>query len=265
MKRIRMILLSAALLLAAFAVPASAQDSGMVTVVHGVPGLTVDVYVNGDATLEGFEPGTVTDPLELPAGTYDIAVYPEGADAESEDPAISASVELPAGANASIVAHLTESGDPTLTTFVNDTSSIAAGEARLAVRHTAAAPAVDVQSDGEVVFDGLTNPNEAQADLPAGTVPASVVLAGTDDVVLGPADLSLQEGSATIAYAIGSAEEGTLDLLVQTVSGMASAPGSVDAGSGGAAATAIPTVAVFGLALAALGLLVGGRRLARQR
>lgn len=264
MRRIRTILLSAALLLAAFAVPAAAQETGTVTVVHGVPGLTVDVYVNGDATLEEFEPGTITDPLQLPAGSYDIAVYPAGADAESEDPAIEASVDLPAGANASIVAHLTESGDPTLTTFVNDTSAIAAGEARLAVRHTAAAPAVDVQSDGEVVFDGLTNPNEVQADLPAGTVPASVVLAGTDDVVLGPADLDLQEGSSTIAYAIGSAEDGTLDLLVQTVSGMGSAPGAVDAGSGGAAVPTVPVIALFGLALAAFGLLLGGRQLRRE-
>jgi hypothetical protein len=30
-----------------------------------------NVYVNGDPTLEGFEPGTITDPLELPAGFYD--------------------------------------------------------------------------------------------------------------------------------------------------------------------------------------------------
>ena len=40
-----------------------------------MPGLTVDVYVNGDLTLEDFAPDTVTDELELPAGDYDIAIF----------------------------------------------------------------------------------------------------------------------------------------------------------------------------------------------
>ena len=39
------------------------------------------------------------------------------------------------------VAHLTEAGQPKLTPFVNDTSAVPAGQARVTVRHTAAAPA----------------------------------------------------------------------------------------------------------------------------
>lgn len=65
----------AALPLAAFATPAAAADDAKVVVFHGVPGLTVDVYVSADATytaeealLTDFEPGTVTDPVDLPAG-----------------------------------------------------------------------------------------------------------------------------------------------------------------------------------------------------
>jgi hypothetical protein len=213
--------LAALLLLAVAALPAAAQaQEGTVTVIHGVPDLTVDVYVNGDATLEGFEPATITDPLTLPAGDYDIEIYPAGADAETEEPAISGSMTLPAGANATIVAHLTEGGDPTMTVFVNDTSSIAAGEGRLTVRHTAAAPAVDVRAGGEPVFESLANPNEATADLPAGTVSADVVPAGGSDAVLGPADVNVAEGVSTIVYAVGSLEAGNLDLLVQTIGGL---------------------------------------------
>ena len=64
-------------LLALPATPAVAQAStGTVTVVHGVPDLVVDVYVNGDLTLEDFAPNTVTDPLTLPAGNYDLAGLP---------------------------------------------------------------------------------------------------------------------------------------------------------------------------------------------
>ena len=128
--------------------PAAAQaDTGTVTVIHGVPGVTVDVYVNDDLTLEAFEPETVTDPLELPAGDYTVDIRAAGAD-PSEDPIITGSTTLPAGANATLIAHLTADGTPTLGVFVNDTAPTAAGEGRLVVRHTAAAPAVDVLAGG---------------------------------------------------------------------------------------------------------------------
>ena len=156
-------------------VPASAAENATVSVLHGVPGLTVDVYANGEELIPDFEPGTLTDPLSLPAGTYDLQVFADGDAPDSAEPAIEATgVEVPAGANATVVAHLDADGNPTLTAFVNDTSATAAGEARLTVRHTAAAPAVDVRADGSVLFDGLTNPNEATAtSRPAPTAPTS--------------------------------------------------------------------------------------------
>ena len=33
---------------------------------HGVPGATVDVYVDGKVLLKNFKPGTLTDPQMLP-------------------------------------------------------------------------------------------------------------------------------------------------------------------------------------------------------
>ena len=71
---------------------------------------------------------------------------------------------LPASGNHTIIAHLDAEGTPTLAVFENDTSATAAGEGRLTVRHTAAAPAVDVLADGEPAFTNLSNPNEASAD-----------------------------------------------------------------------------------------------------
>ena len=232
--RIRLTALLAVALLMILAPAASAQsDTGSVTVVHGVPGVTVDVWVNGDPTLEGFEPGTVTDPLELPAGSYDIEIYPAGADPDSEDPVISGSADLEAGANVSLVAHLDADGNPTLGVFANDTSTIGAGEARITVRHTAAAPAVDILANGDAVFTGVENGQEGVADLPAGTIEAAVALAGETDPVLGPAEVDHGEGVNTIVYAIGSAEEDSLDLLVQTISGLHEAPSGVESGTGG--------------------------------
>ncbi|HSI92289.1 MAG TPA: DUF4397 domain-containing protein [Jiangellaceae bacterium] len=231
----------------------ASSSEATVSVLHGVPGLTVDVYANGEELIPDFEPGTLTDPLTIPAGTYDIQIFPDG-EGPDGDPAIEAAgVEVPEGVNATIVAHLSEDGDPTATVFVNDMSELAAGQARATVRHTAAAPAVDVRVNGTPTFEELTNPNEAAADVDAGTIEADVVLAGTEDVVLGPADLELAEGTNTIVYAWGSAEEDTLDLAVQTIDGLHGAPDGVPSGEAGLAADTTSMMPwLLGLGFAAL-------------
>ena len=146
----KLIVLFGAMLLAllpATGALAQSSDEGQVVVVHGVPDLTVDVYVNGDLTLEDFEFGTVAGPLTLPAGTYDLEVYPADADPSSSDPALAGSTELPGGAYATIAAYLQEGGDPTLGVFVENNSSTAAGEARVTARHLADFGAVDIDAD----------------------------------------------------------------------------------------------------------------------
>ena len=254
---------------AAMTVPASASEAqATVSVLHAVPDLTVDVYANGEELIPDFAPGTLTDPLTLPAGTYDLQVFADGDNPDNADPAIEAQgVEVPAGANATVVAHLDADGNPVLTPFVNDVSATDAGQSRLVVRHTAAAPPVDVRADGEVLFPGLANPDEASGDVPAGTYSADVTLAGENQAVLGPADLELAEGTATIVYAWGSAEAGNLDLAVQTIDGLHSAPSGVPGGETGAAAAGdgAPLWA-FGLGAASLlALGLAGTRLAPAR
>ena len=186
--------LTLALALGRLAMPAHAADEATVSILHGVPGATVDVYANGDSLLTDFKPGTLTDPVMLPAGEYDLKVTAAGAGADGDAVIEANDVAVPAGANITVVAHLDASGKPVLTPFVNDTSPIDAGQARITVRHTAAAPAVDVRANGDVAFKGLTNPNEVKTELPAGTISADVVLAGTDTVAIGPADTEPQGG-----------------------------------------------------------------------
>lgn len=241
---------------------AAAQETGTVTVIHGVPGLTVDVYVNGDLTLEDFEPDTITDPLSLPAGDYDIEIFAADADPESDDAAITGSAALPAGANATIIAHLSEGGTPVMTVFVNNVSEIDTGEARLVVRHTAAAPAVDVLANGDAVFTDLANPDEAQADVPAGAYAAAVAAAGTTAPVIGPANLTLDAGTAYFVYAVGSLEDDSLGLLVQTIAGLGAAPEPTadmdalpSAGTGVGDSTNWALWAMAGLGVAGLALL----------
>ncbi|KAA1418153.1 DUF4397 domain-containing protein [Mumia zhuanghuii] len=235
--------------------PASAADDAHVSVLHGIPEAVVDVYANGDELLTNFEPGTLTDPVSLPAGDYDLKVVAAGDGADGDAIVEANGVAVPGGANITVVANLDADGNPALTPFVNDTSKIAAGDGRLTVRHVAAAPAVDVRANGEPAFTDLTNPNEDTADLPAGTVSADVVLAGTEDVVIGPADVDVAEGVSTIVYAWGSAQDDNLQLAVQTIDGMHSSPGSVPGGSGGQAADGL----MFG---SAVGWIVAGTLIA---
>lgn len=217
--------------------PARAADTATVSVLHAIPGATVDVWANGKPLLTDFKPGTLTDPTQLPAGSYDLKVVKAGAGLDSAAVVEAKGVMVPAGANITVVANLTADGKAALTPFVNSTEKIPAGQAKLTVRHVAAAPAVDVRAGGKVAFANLVNPKEASAVLPAGTISADVVLAGTSTVAIGPADVKLAEGTNTIVYAWGSAADKNLGLAVQVISGLHANPAGVPAGGDGSASS----------------------------
>jgi hypothetical protein len=246
------------------AAAATTTSDAQVSVFHGVPELVADVYANGDLLLEDFQPGTVTDPLVLPAGEYALQVFPAGTD-PSGDAAIEASATVPAGGNVTIAAHLSADGTPVLTPFLNDVSALAPGEARLTARHTAAVPAADIRTGGTPAFTGLSNLGQGVADLPAGVVSADVVLAGTDIVAVGPADLDLAEGVNTVVYAWGSAKDSEdLAFAVQTIDGLHGRPGGVRSGTGGLATDEMPwPLAAAGLAGAGTLALLGARAATR--
>ena len=253
---------------APFIAPAAqAASTGTVTVVHGIPGVDVDVYVDGKDALPDFKPGTVTAPLTLPSGPHEIKIFKTG-QGPSGTPVIAQSVTLPAGANVSLVAHLTASGSvsPTLAVFVNDTAPIAAGKGRVTVRHVAAAPAVKVTADGATLIASLSNPDQATATVPAKTYTVGVAAAsGGADVFSGP--LPVAAGADTIVYAYGSLADKTFAVATQKVSGLAAAPTAVSAG-GGADAPAAPGFPVWALVLvaaAAIGALASGGRLVAAR
>ena len=258
---------------------ADTADDAVLSIMHGVPDTTVDVWVDEELTVDDFEPGDMAGPLDLPAGTYSVAITASDAQDTSEPVIGPVDLQLESGGNYTAVAHLDADGQPTATQFTNDTSSTAAGEGRLTVRHVAAAPAVDVLANGDAVISGLTNPNEETLELPVGTISAAIAAAGTTEPVLGPADVEVADGVNTIAYAWGSLEDDTLQLATQTVEGLHSSPDGVPAGVSGLAAdeeaggSTLPSVAItVGLALVTLFaaasaamLVPGWREYARDR
>lgn len=193
------------------------KETAQLSVLHGVPGLTVDVWVDGKLTLDNFTPGTLAGPLTVPDGDHKIAIT--GADATSADnPVIGpVTVDLEAGRNYTAVAHLAADGTPTATLFTNNTSASPDGKGKLTVRHVAAAPAVDVLAGGTAVIKGLTSPHQKTLTLKAGTVSASVAAAGTTAPLIGPADVNIAEGKNTIVYAWGSLADNNLGVAVQVV------------------------------------------------
>jgi hypothetical protein len=243
----------------------AAEGDAQLSVLHGVPGLTVDVWVNGDRTLDDFTPGSLAGPLALPAGAYELAITASDAADASAAVIGPVSVTLAANGNYTAVANLDAAGNPTANLFTNDVSQIEAGKGKLTVRHTAAAPAVDVLAGGSPVITNLANPNEQTLTLDPGTVPAAVAATGTTDPVIGPADVTIAEGTHTIVYAWGSLADANLQLAVQTIEGLHSAPGSVPGALDGStvAAPADSTALMVGFGAAALALLLGGVGVAR--
>lgn len=242
----------------ALALPGVAQEDARIHLLHGIPDTDVDVLVDGEAVFEGFSFGDTQDLSALAGQTLaGLQVVVAG----TEDVAIDAGdVDLPASGNYTVIAHLDAEGTPALAVFENDTSEIAAGEGRLTVRHTAAAPAVDVLAGGEVAFSGLANPNEASADLPAGTISAEVVPAGASEpVVIGPADLDVAEGDSLIVYAVGSLDGGSLTVLTESITGLGSAPSAVNTGTSPVGPDT--GLVLGGAVIAALGLLALRRKL----
>ncbi|MHC4990748.1 MAG: DUF4397 domain-containing protein, partial [Planctomycetota bacterium] len=127
------------------------------TIVHGIPGAVVDIYVNDMLVAEAVEFTNTLGPVDLPANelvAIDIAAHPSG-DADSDgmvdDPLLSAEVTLECDVSYTAVAHLTPGAEGcdsdagiALSLFVNDVSRTSPGKARATVRHLADAPPVDI-------------------------------------------------------------------------------------------------------------------------
>ena len=210
---------------------ASAATTATVYVVHGIPKTPVDVYVDGARALDDFQPGTSQGRITRPRAAQGHDLPRRHRRRRRCTAAVRG--RGPAGGRQRRRWSRTSSADgkPTVTPFKNDVAQVRAGQARLVVRHTAAAPAVDVLAGGKPVIQNLTNPNEKDLTVPAGSVSAAVAAAGTTDPVIGPADVDLKEGSATFVQAIGSLQDKSLGLVAFTVSGLHSSPSGVPSGA----------------------------------
>lgn len=234
---------------------AVAQESepSVVTVFHAVPaedGFPADVYLDGDLIIDGFVFESSSDSFELAAGDYDLEIFAEGADPDSDSPAVTATVTLEEGANYSMVAQLSD-GAPVVSLFENDTSGVGPGEARLTFRQTSDAAGLDLSIDGEPVFSNISSTSESSTELEAGDV--QLAISGESGESLFDRQVALSDGMLTVIYAVGQPGEDSFDLLVQEVLIPQVAPSGVPTGTGGIKATGIPYTGWY---LLPLGMLV---------
>jgi hypothetical protein len=251
-------------------IPATAASAGShrVYVIQGVPGQSVDIDVDGKTIESGVKAKAIVGPLDLGTGSHDITFTSDDFTVESSFDAGRASQD--------VVLHrpADPSDDPEVTVFNNDVQPVAAGKGRVTVAHTAVVPPADIVVNGDVLFTNIANGEFVSADVPADTYSVEVVPTGQkSDPLLGPVDLPIKAGALTRVFAIGQPENGSMDAVVQVLpvgKGGSPAPGSVDAGEAGLAATTartgstdetIPLLVLGGVVI--LGLTVAGLRRVR--
>jgi uncharacterized surface protein with fasciclin (FAS1) repeats len=206
----------------------------VVYVIHGIPGqdlrlpaeLSVDIALNEVCTLTGFTFGTITEPVEVIPGAYNIKIGLANADNPcSEDAVIEADVVLSSQDNMTIVAHLTENKAPTASVFSNSLADCDTSlKSPLFVHHTAAAPAVDISAEvqipcGHKALNLQNVSNGAQGLLKTwpDSWSVSIAPAGTQEPVFGPVDLVLSSEKAYFLYAVGSVDSGTFTVLQNVI------------------------------------------------
>lgn len=211
-------------LAALLSLSASAAEAARVFIIHGIPGVTVDVYatlagapIPATPTIPGFQPKQIVDLTAGPA-TVDIRVFAQGADPQTATPVIAVlGAAVPATGEISILAHLDGHGAPTASIYTNDNSAPLAGAARVSVRHAAEAPAVQLAAGG-VPKLAVANPYFGDLEVPAGVaIPLQLQVPFTGAAVTPTATLTFNAGVRYFVYAIGSLTGGTFDFIVQAV------------------------------------------------
>lgn len=189
-----------------------AADTLLVRVAHFSPDApAVDIFINGErSAITGLEFPSVTDWVELPAGTYDLAVAASGSALADAVISVEDAV-LPAGAHITIAAVGSLAGGTLKpAVLIEDYSAIADGNARVSVFHgIEGAPAVDVLAGGAAVITQLAYPGTLgnndglfTLDVPAGSYDLQVVANPDPSIVV--LDLPGTELSAGMNYFVAA-------------------------------------------------------------
>ncbi|MDX1992220.1 MAG: fasciclin domain-containing protein [bacterium] len=191
---------------------ATPEATAHIRIAHFAPGAgPVQIFINGKPSeIETFDFPHLTGWVEIPVGTYNIAVVPAGGELED---AVIGPVDLSFARNAWItIAAIGSAEAGTLQPILisENYNRVPLGTARVTIVHAIeGGPAVDLIVDGETIpVANLEYGGAVQIEVPAGTYDLQIVESGTTEPAL--LDLSgttLDAGGYYIAAAIGTPDE----------------------------------------------------------
>lgn len=178
-----------------------------VRVIHNVAnGPNVDVIVDGKVVLENVAYKAISDYLKLSEGNHIFEIAPTG----TNDVITSLNANLEMNKEYTIIAHglITDINSISLLGLIDNNNCPVNGKAHVRFIHAAAGvPAVDIIANNTLeVFTDVKYGNTGQPTylpIDAGNVDLSVVLAGTNNVALGPIPLTLENRKVYTIVASG--------------------------------------------------------------
>ena len=206
--------------------------TGGVALINAVPKMEISVAIDGEEIVGSLALGDVQDPYPLPPGSHEVT-FSSGSDDYT------ATVDVAAGESSDVVVHRPAEvgGTPVVSVYPTPSEPIDPGKARVLLAHTATVAPADVVVDGQTVFTNIANGEFAQGDLAAGGHEVSLLPAGvTGTPILGPLDVTLEEGTLTSVYAYGNPSDGSMNVIVRVTGGTSSGaepPTGIDTGSAG--------------------------------
>ncbi len=224
--------------------PSYAAADAKIYIVQGLPGLALDVRVDGKTVAKDVRTAGIAGPFKVAAGSRKITFADDG------DVVLERMFSVKAKSSWDVVVHLPEAadGDPVVTVYSNDVSPVPKGKSRLVVAHTAAVPDADIRVNGDVLFSNIANGEALKVTVPVATYKVAIVPTGKKKpVILGPISLTVKGGALNRVYAIGDPAKKTMNVAVHVLpvdSRGSDKPKRVDTGTGGQAVGDDPTFAV---------------------
>ncbi|KHE69620.1 DUF4397 domain-containing protein [Halobacillus sp. BBL2006] len=263
MKKILSSLAAFVLVLGVFAPAAFADNHGdmaKVRVLHASPDApAVDVYVDGEAVVEGAEFKAATDYMEVPAGEHTVEIYAAGTKGE-QDAVLSANVKVESGM--AYTAAAIDNLENLQLKAIQDSMEASEGMSKVRVGHfIPGAPAVDVGPiGGDALFSGAEFPMVTDyKELEPGTYDLEVrTTDGTQLIDL--SGTTFEEGKVYSAFAVGTADSPEVLLLEDSSAMPSSMPKTGFGGANDSSSNAMLYATILGLAAMGAGFMVFRKR-----
>ncbi len=190
------------------------DGTGVITLIHAVPGLVADVSVDGKVAITGFTASRVTDPVTLSAGSHTVSIKADnGPDAGKV--VLTATLNIIAGTTSTAVVGLTPSGAPKAYVFPEMPISVPNGQAAVVVRHVADTGTIKLNVDGATLPGTLANGATETTDTAPGTHHV-VVESPAGATILSAQSAPLEADRVTTLYLTGSQPAKTLAWVATT-------------------------------------------------